>query len=85
MNPKCPKCEKRLKSMGREKGFKCEKCGSRFPNLSKLVIKEKRDLKRGLYITPPRSQRHLTKPLTRYGMEKHHHSFEGLIKDWHHP
>lgn len=83
MNPKCPKCEKRLKSMGREKGFKCEKCGSRFPNLSKLVIKEKRDVKRGLYITPPRSQRHLTKPLTRYGMEKSHQSFEGLIKDWH--
>ncbi|MEM3602664.1 MAG: DNA-binding protein, partial [Candidatus Bathyarchaeia archaeon] len=85
INPKCPKCQKRLKSMGREKGFKCKKCGSRFPNLNKLVIREKREVKRGLYITPPRSQRHLTKPLSRYGMEKHHPTFEGLIKEWHWP
>ncbi|RJS80050.1 DUF1743 domain-containing protein [Candidatus Bathyarchaeota archaeon] len=83
-NPKCPKCGKRLKSMGKNKGLRCEKCGLRFKNLKKVEVKVKREIKRGLYITSPRSQRHLTKPLRRYGMEKKSAHIK-LIDDWHFP
>ena len=39
-------------------------------NLKKRAINEERGLETGLYITSPRSQRHLTKPHCRYGKEK---------------
>jgi len=84
-NPTCPQCGKRLKSMGKDKGFKCEKCGSRFPGLRKIAVNIKRDLQKGLYITSSRSQRHLTKPFTRYGLEKHRFSVDALIESWHFP
>ncbi len=84
-NPKCKRCGKRLKSMGKNKGFRCEKCGSRYADLKKIEIKLKRDLEKGLYITATRSQRHLTKPFGRYGLEKHHVIVEELIEEWHYP
>ena len=84
-NPICPKCGKRLKSMGTHKGFRCDKCGSRYPNLGKVEIKFKREIKKGLYITSTRSQRHLTKPFRRYGMEKRHVIARKLIENWHFP
>ncbi len=70
-NPVCPKCGKRLKSMGKDKGFRCEKCGARFDDAEKVQTAMERGLKAGLYVTSTRSQRHLTKPLSRYGLEKH--------------
>jgi len=69
-NPLCPVCGKRMKSMGRGKGFECYKCGFHGANFTKMVIKVERSLKTGLYVVPPRSERHLTKPLSRYGLEK---------------
>jgi len=82
-NPVCQKCGSRLKSMGKSKGFRCEKCGSRYQGLGKVEVRLKRDLKRGLYITSTRSQRHLTKPFRRYGMEKRHVAVERPIDGWH--
>ncbi len=84
-NPFCQKCGKRLKSMGKDKGFRCERCGSRYVNLEKVEVKVKREIRKGLYITSTRSQRHLTKPFRRYGMEKQHAKVEGLIENWHFP
>lgn len=84
-NPICPRCGKRLKSMGKQKGFRCDKCGSRFPRAKKIEVRLKRDVKRGLYITSTRSQRHLTKPYGRYGMEKHHMKVKELLENWHFP
>lgn len=84
-NPVCPKCGKRLKSMGRNKGFRCEKCGSRYTKLGKIEVKINREIRRGLYITSPRSQRHLTKPFRRYGLEKRSVPAKGLIEGWHLP
>ncbi len=69
-NPLCPRCGKRMKSMGRNKGFECYKCGFHGPNLKKIAFRVERTVKPGLYITPPRSERHLTKPMSRYGLEK---------------
>jgi len=69
-NPLRPVCGKRMKSMGKGKGFECYKCGFHGPNFAKIAIKIERDIRPGLYIAPPRSERHLTKPLSRYGSEK---------------
>ena len=82
-NPKCPTCGKRLKSMGKNQGFRCEKCKTRFPNMPKTAVALKRELQTGLYVTSTRSQRHLTKPLRRYGLEKHDAPTEKLIPNWH--
>jgi tRNA(Ile2)-agmatinylcytidine synthase len=69
-NPKCQQCGKSMKSVGREQGFKCGRCGFQAPKLQKRMLMETRNLTEGLFITSPRSQRHLTKPLCRYGREK---------------
>ena len=82
-NPVCPECGKRLESMGRGKGFRCKKCGVRFDGAGKVEVAVERDLRVGLYVTSTRSQRHLTKPLRRYGLEKHGVAGEGVIDNWH--
>jgi len=84
VNPVCPECGKRMKSMGRNQGFRCDRCGFRSSQLKKLEVREKRGVSLGLHITSPRSQRHLTKPRCRYGREKVGVP-QGLIKGWHHP
>ncbi len=83
-NPVCPKCGKHMKSMGREQGFRCKRCGFRSSELEKISVRERRNLKEGLYITSPRSQRHLTKPHCRYGRERFGVP-EKLIDGWHYP
>ena len=84
-NPLCAKCGRRLKSMGRAKGFRCEKCGEKYRELGKTAVELEREVKTGLYITSVRSQRHLTKPFRRYGLEKKHVRIEKLTDDWHFP
>jgi tRNA(Ile2)-agmatinylcytidine synthase len=84
-NPVCPNCGRRLKSMGRSKGFRCERCGFRTTSLKKTETRIKREIEKGLYITSTRSQRHLTKPTSRYGMERSHETVDKLIEDWHFP
>ena len=69
-NPLCPRCGTRMDSMGAGQGFRCKHCGFRSSTLKKEAVEEKRLLKTGLYVTSLRSQRHLTKPLSRYGLEK---------------
>ena len=84
-NPMCPRCKVRLESMGTDKGFRCEKCGTRYRALKKLPVELKRDIAVDLYMTSTRSQRHLTKPLVRYGMEKRHGKVESPVGEWHCP
>ena len=84
-NPICIDCGKHLKSMGKNQGFRCEKCGSKYPQVKKKEKIIPRTLKTGLYLTSTRSQRHLTKPLTRYGQEKTDESSYCLIDEWHSP
>ncbi len=82
-NPLCPNCNKRLKSMGKNQGFRCEKCKAKFKTLKKNEASMPRQLKAGLYFTSTRSQRHLTKPLRRYGLEKNRYDKEPMILGWH--
>jgi tRNA(Ile2)-agmatinylcytidine synthase len=84
-NPVCPTCGKRLESMGKGKGFRCKKCGARFDDVKKVQVTVARELKAGLYATSTRSQRHLTKPLRRYGMEKRRAETKRMIDGWHFP
>jgi len=84
-NPLCPECGKRLKSMGKNQGYRCEKCGGKYPDLKKTETSVPRSLRLGLYVTSTRSQRHLTKPLRRYGQEKVDASANHFISEWHSP
>ena len=84
-NPLCPQCGKRLKSMGKNQGLRCEKCDGKFPEFKKRESVVPRTLKVGLYVTSTRSQRHLTKPLRRYGQEKCCGKSGQLIDNWHFP
>jgi tRNA(Ile2)-agmatinylcytidine synthase len=84
-NPVCPTCGRRLESMGKGKGFRCKKCGARFDDAKKTQIAVARELKTRLYVTSTRSQRHLTKPLRRYGLEKRHAPVKSMIEEWHFP
>ncbi|MCX9011454.1 MAG: tRNA(Ile)(2)-agmatinylcytidine synthase [Candidatus Methanoperedens sp.] len=60
-NPIC--CGKRMKSMGRGQGYRCEKCNTK----SKEPVTEivQRDISPGFYEVPPSARRHLAKPLVR--------------------
>jgi tRNA(Ile2)-agmatinylcytidine synthase len=85
-NPECPKCGKAMSSMGRAQGYRCEKCRYKSKQLTKTQMAQERALENRLYITSLHSQRHLTKPLSRYGMEKKpDQSFFEMIPDWHSP
>ena len=84
-NPFCPNCGKRLKSMGKNQGFGCERCGDKYPQLKKVELPVPRVLKPSLYMTSTRSQRHMTKPLRRYGLEKRGVSPFPLVDEWHSP
>jgi tRNA(Ile2)-agmatinylcytidine synthase len=81
-NPLCPNCGKHLKSMGKNQGFRCEKCGGKFGELKKQESVVPRAVKVGLYVTSTRSQRHLTKPLRRYGLEKKDIENKTMIESW---
>jgi tRNA(Ile2)-agmatinylcytidine synthase len=82
-NPKCPDCGKHLKSMGKNQGFRCEKCKTKFKAKQKKEIAQQHKLSLGLYVTSTRSQRHLTKPIRRYGQEKNEPASSKLIEGWH--
>ncbi|MFX0117574.1 MAG: DUF1743 domain-containing protein, partial [Candidatus Hodarchaeota archaeon] len=67
-NPVCSFCNGRLKSAGKNKGYKCKHCSSRFPNLKPepVILPNPRKIKEGEWIQPPaRAWRHLTKPFSR--------------------
>ncbi len=70
VNPTCNMCGKRTESSGRNQGFRCPKCSRTFPPSARIPKIQPRDLMEQLYIPPPRAHRHLTKPHSRYGLEK---------------
>ncbi len=86
-NPKCPECGKGMSSMGVGQGLRCPKCGFRSSQMRKIEFKKHRKVAERLFITSPRSQRHLTKPLVRYGNEKVRTRGwrEKMLLCWHYP
>jgi tRNA(Ile2)-agmatinylcytidine synthase len=69
-NPSCPICGASMESIGAGKGLRCKKCRYKDPTLRKIKIPKNRFLKEGIYLPDRNAQRHLTKPLERYGREK---------------
>lgn len=61
--PKCPSCGKSMESVGKDKGYRCRKCGTR--RASPVYEKVERDLELGLYEVPPSARRHLAKQIIR--------------------
>ncbi|MFQ5762192.1 MAG: DUF1743 domain-containing protein [Candidatus Bathyarchaeia archaeon] len=70
MNPLCQSCGKRMTSMGRNQGYRCDNCGFKSTSTRRVEVEQPRSLTPGLYLPSPRAHRHLTKPLRRYGREK---------------
>jgi len=66
--PICPVCNNQMKSIGKEKGYRCKKCHTKNREVS--IIPIPRDIKIGVYEVPMCAKRHLSKPLLRYGREK---------------
>ena len=62
-NPTC--CGKRMKSMGKDQGFRCEKCRNTTDKSHTHLFKIKRNLDLGFYEGPPSARRHLSKPIVR--------------------
>jgi len=62
--PRCPNCSSgsRMKSMGRGKGYRCEKCGFRDPNAVPRRIPVPRPVAQGIYEVAVSARRHLVMP-----------------------
>ncbi|UCD45352.1 MAG: DUF1743 domain-containing protein [Candidatus Bathyarchaeota archaeon] len=84
-NPGCPECGGSMESMGSGKGFRCRSCGHRDGTLVKEESVMERELEAGLYVPPPKAQRHLTKPTKRYGREKKRRTPGAMHEPWHWP
>ncbi len=67
-NPWCARCRKHAKSVGHEAGFRCARCGERFPRSAAIFARIERELTPGWYEPPVGSRRHLAKPLKRMGV-----------------
>jgi len=61
--PICDSCGKRMTSAGKDKGYKCRKCGERAASPDYTTIA--RTLVPGWYEVPPCARRHLARPLIR--------------------
>ncbi len=72
-NPLCPKCEKRMESEGKEKGFRCKRCKTKAKE--KVRVEIERDVELGYYEVPPCARRHLSKPLIRMKNQNDRHVF----------
>jgi len=83
-NPLCPRCGHRMKSAGKEKGFKCFDCGFRDRAASKMVISSDERPPMGVFLPPPRAQRHLTRPESRIGRANNGLPVT-LMNPWHNP
>ena len=68
-NPIC-ECGKRMTSAGKNKGFKCRKCGNKIESDEKVPIIINRNLKNDwFYETPVSARRHLSKPICRMSFD----------------
>jgi tRNA(Ile2)-agmatinylcytidine synthase len=83
-NPVCPVCLKRMKSAGKDKGFKCAKCGFRDREGQKIESVIDREVEVGIHLPPLSAQRHLTRPMIR--LNRTNEKNQVVLKDpWHHP
>jgi len=65
VNPICKRCDKHMKSKGKNQGYQCSKCG----NTSMIKIRQEipRQIKKQFYLPVVSAHRHLTRPMQRIG------------------
>lgn len=76
-NPLCKKCNKRMKSKGRNQGFECVKCGKKATKKSSTLARRK--IREQLYIPLVSAHRHLSRPSQRVGIQNNRISFKNSI------
>jgi tRNA(Ile2)-agmatinylcytidine synthase len=64
-NPFCDKCGARLKSAGKNKGYKCFKCSAIYRDKKPHKTTVERNIETKKYLPPIIAHRHLTKPTSR--------------------
>jgi tRNA(Ile2)-agmatinylcytidine synthase len=84
-NPKCPKCGRRLKSAGWQQGFRCSRCKYTSRTANKQFRSRMRKIVPGVYLPDRKAHRHLTKPFSRYGLEKRIWDGKPPTGIWHRP
>jgi len=62
-NPKCPRCGKGMKSVGKGAGYRCARCGTKAGPASASFEDRPRGLGPGWYEVPTCARRHLARPL----------------------
>jgi len=67
VTPTCPDCGRRMKSAGRNQGYRCRDCKTSEPRKVDRTVD--RDLDIGWYEVPPVARRHIAKPLVRGGFD----------------
>jgi tRNA(Ile2)-agmatinylcytidine synthase len=84
-NPICPQCGKHMKSAGRFQGFRCVRCHLNSPHAAKCEVIRSRSVLTGLYLPDKKAHRHLTKPISRYGIENRKWDGAPPSGEWHSP
>lgn len=67
VTPECPDCGRRMKSAGRNQGYRCRDCETSKPG--KVSREVDRELEAGWYEVPPAARRHIATPLIRGGFD----------------
>lgn len=80
-NPLCKRCNKRMKSKGKNQGFQCIKCGKKL--YSKIIQEIPRMIKPQLYLPAVSAHRHLTRPAQRIGRSNKEIAFDSSIPWFH--
>lgn len=68
-NPVCPRCGKRMKSVGRARSFRCIRRHARAPPGAGRWVEAARELGPGWYEPPAFARRHLAKPVQRIRLD----------------
>lgn len=78
--PRCPVCRRRTEKIGWGKGYRCSKCDVVIMNPELECVCIPRSVQQRLYAPPSRAQKHLIKPVSRYGREKSSKPTNVLLK-----
>ena len=76
-NPLCIKCNKKMKSKGKNQGFQCVRC--KRTASKKIITKVPRKISQKLYIPAVTAHRHLTRPIQRMNHYNKDDSFDNSV------
>ena len=80
-NPICRKCNKKMKSKGKNQGYQCIKCSKKSTN--KIILEIPRTIKKQLFLPNVSAHRHLSRPLQRIGRVNKESKFDESLSWFH--